>query len=77
MDTEICMGTEICRYGAHHRSERVPAVTTIDCGAVAGVVPACQECADAYARKARGTGQSAASASDALAAMRDRERRSG
>jgi hypothetical protein len=55
----------------------VPAVTTIDCGAVVGVVPACQECADTYARKARGTGRSAESASDALTAMRERERRSG
>jgi hypothetical protein len=71
------METEVCRYGDHHQSDGVPAVTTIDCGAVAGVVPACQECADAYARKARGTGQSPASASDALAAMRDRQRRSG
>jgi hypothetical protein len=70
------MDTEVCRYGTDHQSEGVPAVTTIDCGAVTGVVPACQECADAYARKARGTGQSPASASDALAAMRDRERRS-
>jgi hypothetical protein len=69
------MDTEVCRYGTHDGPERVPAVTTIDCGAVAGVVPACQECADAYARKARGTGQSAASASDALAAMRNRARR--
>jgi hypothetical protein len=69
------MDTEVCRYGTQHGSERVPAVTTIDCGAVDGVVPACQDCADAYARRTRGTGQSAASASDALAAMRDRERR--
>jgi hypothetical protein len=64
------MDTEVCRYGTHDRSERVPAVTTIDCGAVDGVLPACQACADAYARRTRGTGQSV----DALAAMRDRER---
>ena len=70
------MDTQVCRHSARHQSEGVPAVTTIDCGAVVGVVPACQECADLFARKARGAGQSPASASAALAAMRDRERQS-
>jgi hypothetical protein len=41
------MDTETCRYDAGHQSQNVPAVTTIDGGAVAGLVPACQECADA------------------------------
>ena len=40
------MDSETCRYDARHQSEHVPAVTTIDGGAVAGLVPACQECAD-------------------------------
>ncbi len=41
------MDSETCRYDARHQSQHVPAVTTIDGGAVAGLVPACQECADA------------------------------
>jgi hypothetical protein len=41
------MDTEACRYDAGHQSQNVPAVATIDGGAVVGLVPACQECADA------------------------------
>jgi hypothetical protein len=47
------MDTEVCRYNADHQAQHVPAVTTIDGGAVAGLVPACQECADLYSRAAR------------------------
>lgn len=45
------MDTETCRYDAGHQAQNVPAVTTIDGGAVAGLVPACQECADADRRE--------------------------
>ena len=47
------MDTEVCRYNPGHQSQNVPAVTTIDGGAVAGLVPACQECADLYGQVAR------------------------
>lgn len=38
-----------CEYSPKHKGEGVPAVTVIDCGPVAGKVPACQACADTYA----------------------------
>ena len=38
-----------CQYSAAHRDQDVPAVTVIICGPV-GKVPACQKCADFYAR---------------------------
>jgi len=47
------MATETCRYNAGHQSQNVPAVTAIDGGAVAGLVPACQECADLNGRVVR------------------------
>jgi hypothetical protein len=47
------MDSETCRYDARHQSQHVPAVTTIDGGAVAGMVPACQECADRNGQVAR------------------------
>ena len=40
---------EVCRYSYAHTMRDVPAVTVIDCGPV-GIVPACQKCADFYAR---------------------------
>jgi hypothetical protein len=39
----------LCRYSAAHNARGVVATTTIDCGPV-GTVPACQRCADFYAR---------------------------
>ena len=54
------MDTEVCRYNAGHQAQPVPAVTAIDGGAVAGLVPACQECADLHGRVARGSAADAA-----------------
>jgi hypothetical protein len=81
------MDTETCRYNAGHQSQNVPAVTTIDGGAVAGLVPVCQECADLYVRVARGSASDAAitkSQADAdrvernrQAALRQQERNAG
>lgn len=69
------MDTDVCGYNARHQLENVPAVTTIDGGAVAGLVPACQECADLYSRAARGSASDAAitrTQADADRAERDR-----
>lgn len=42
-----------CVYSPRHAMIGVPAVTVIDCGQVVGQVPACQKCADFYARQTR------------------------
>lgn len=45
----------ICHYRARHTVDRVPAVTTIDCGPVLGPTPACQECVDVRDEEVRAT----------------------
>jgi hypothetical protein len=45
---------EVCQYSAAHKMAGVPATTEIDCGAVVGVVPSCQACADLYVRLGSG-----------------------
>ncbi len=41
--------SETCQYSAAHQCEGVPATVMLNCGAV-GMVPACEACADTYAR---------------------------
>lgn len=36
----------VCEYRTRHTIDGIPAVTTVDCGRVLGLVPACQECVD-------------------------------
>lgn len=42
---------QLCGYSAAHAARGIASTTTIDCGPV-GIVPACQPCADFYARMA-------------------------
>jgi hypothetical protein len=46
---KVTAQTLVCAYSAAHNMASVPAVTVIDCGPV-GMIPACQKCADFYAR---------------------------
>jgi len=41
---------QVCQYSARHMVQGVPAVTVLDCGPI-GEVPACQKCAEFYARQ--------------------------
>jgi hypothetical protein len=43
--------TPTCKYSAAHASRKVPAVTEIDCRPV-GILPACQACAEFFAKHA-------------------------
>lgn len=59
MDETMTPISETSQYSALHQCEGQPATATLDCGAV-GLVPACQMCADTYARP----GQPASSSQD-------------